>query len=141
METYKTETHSTKANLTLETKLATMWLDEDGILYAESKNPNAPRTPEEIAETKTFLESAAKEGKIYMLVNAVNGGLPDKRSRSISAENLNKHLAALAIISKSKTTNMMAKIFLTAFPPSYRVKLFSEKDKAQIWLKEQITSR
>jgi hypothetical protein len=119
---------------------STMWFDADGVLYSIPK-PNAPvpKTKEEsIAELEKFRRLVGGK-KTCMIAQADNSGrTPKKEDRDWIAKELNSIVKAMAIISASPLSRMVANLFFGFKPPAYPVKFFPNEVEAKEWIKQYV---
>ena len=118
-----------------------IWFDEDGIMYSKPKpgveEPTLSReeTLKQMDEFKKLLENK----KVCMILETnSNSKPPKKEDRDFIAEQLNQVVKALALISSSPLSRMIANLFFGLKPPSYPVKFFSNEKEAKEWIRQFI---
>jgi hypothetical protein len=117
-----------------------MWFDEDGILYSVAK-PNAPREQsreESVRQMEEFRKIIG--GKKTCMVTETNGSAPPpkKEDRDWIAAELNSVVKAMAIISTSPFTRMVASLFFGFKPPAYPYKFCANETEAREWIKQYL---
>jgi len=117
----------------IETKTATMWIDEDGILYSNSKKV-PQQTLEETKESVEEFKRIFGDKKFCMIIDASNSEPTTKEVRQYAAEELTKMIKAAAIIADSAFGKMLVNLFFNLKPPSYPTKMFSNEIEAKEWL-------
>jgi hypothetical protein len=115
-----------------------MWFDEQGILYSVPK-PGVPpdMTAEQIkAEMEKFRQFAGN-GKVCMVVESNSQSKPpSKEERDLIATEINSIAKAMAIITTSPVSRMIANLFFGLKPPPYPAKMFSNEKDAVEWIKQ-----
>lgn len=120
-----------------ETSTSIAWLDESGIIYSVSKKAPEPT----IEQTKKELVEFRKkfgEGKFCMLLDITNATASSKEVRDFAAEELNKMVKAIAMISGSAVGRMIANLFFGLKPPPYPAKMFAHEEEAKEWLMQYL---
>lgn len=111
-----------------------VWLNEDGIVITIGKS--------ESQDTET-----ARENMVY--TKKVTGGKPrpllvdmtkvrsmSKGAREEYVQQQDAVITAVALLTRSGVSNMIANIFISLNKPQVPVKLFTDPDKAKEWLME-----
>lgn len=123
---------------TYELRSSIMWIDDDGIAFS-SPRPDAPltSTDEEINEDiERFLEITGGKKVCIVIEMASQGVPPPKAQRDLLEESLNKVVKALALVSTSPLSKMLANLFFSFKPPSYPTKMFTDVEEAKKWIKQ-----
>jgi hypothetical protein len=124
----------------LETRTSIIWKSPEGIVYSTPK-PSAPTTStdeEIIADIKKFKDYFGDQKVCIILeANPKTSGTP-KAQRDLVAESLNSVVKALAIISNSPVTKMVANLFFSLKPPGYPIKMFTEVKEAEEWIRKHL---
>lgn len=124
----------------IEWPTSTLWFDEDGILYSVPK-PNAPQ-PQTREESQKQMDEFRKVvgGKKTCMILATDPSSPPpkKEDRDWIAKELDSITKAMAIISTSPLSRMVANLFFGFKPPAYPVKFFSNKEEAKAWIKQYV---
>lgn len=116
---------------------STWWVGEDGIFYSVSKN--VPPESREMAEKRLEnLKKVVGDKKLCMLLDITNAQPSRKEDRDWAAEELNKLVKAMALISDKPLGKMIANLFFALKPPPYPVKMFSNVEGAREWLKKYL---
>lgn len=113
------------------------WFDEDGIFCVISKK--APL--QTLEETKKDIENLMKiigHKKVCMLVDSNNSSESTKELRDYAAEEFPKFIKAMAIISNSALSKMLANLFFNIKPQPYPIKMFNDENEAREWLKKYL---
>jgi hypothetical protein len=124
----------------IEWPTSTMWFDEDGILYSIPKpGSQHPRTKEEALEEMERFRTLVGGKKTCMIAKTDNTAPPPrKEDRDWIAKELNSVVKAMAIISASPLSRMVANLFFGFKPPSYPVKFFATEKEAKEWMKQYV---
>ncbi len=114
------------------------WINNEGILFSTPKPGKPPEMDEEQIEVemKKFMEIIG-EGKICMVSEAnPQSRPPNKEERDRAAELINPITEAMAIITTSPVSRMIANLFFGLKPPPYPVKMFSNEKDAVEWIRQ-----
>lgn len=125
---------------TLELRSSIIWFNEDGIMYSVPK-PGVP--PElgikEVKEDMDKLREFIGNKKVCMLAESnPNSRPPKKGERDFIAEQINSIAKAMAIVTTSPVSKMIANLFFGLKPPPYPVKMFSNEKEAKEWIKQYL---
>ena len=118
---------------------STIWFDESGIMYSVAK-PNAPQA-QTLEEMKKLLDDFKKVlggKKVCMLVESVNSTPPSKAIRDYLAEEFPKFTKAIAMLSYSPLSRMVANLFFTVKKQPYPTKFFENEKAAKECLKQYL---
>jgi len=124
----------TSTSKVYETEIGSFWFDDDGILNLVTNS--RPRTKESIDITFDFIKSVSKNKKNLVLSDATDSPPPNKEVRDYSADQLPKLTKAMAIMSNSIIGTTIANIFLALKHQVIPMKLFTDEEKARIWLRQ-----
>lgn len=113
--------------------LAVFWIDENGILHKISKN--TPRTIENVKDLYSFIRKATQEKKVRGLVEVSNETASNKKVREVLKEEIPMTFNAVALLTTTPSGKMMATIISVLIPGHLPTKLFTDEDKAILWLK------
>jgi|SRR5687768_560319 len=115
-----------------------IWINDEGILFSTPK----PGKPPELSldqldvEMKKFNEIIGHK-KICMVSEAnPQSRPPNKQERERIAELINEVTTAMAIITNSPVSRMIANLFFGLKPPPYPVKMFSNENDAVEWIRQ-----
>jgi hypothetical protein len=125
---------------TMELKTSTMWFGDDGILYSMPR-VDAPltQTTEEIIEEMKLLRNWLGGRKVCLIAESNSkAASPPKSQRDMIAHELETVIKALAIISTSPLSRMVANLFFSFKPPKYPLKMFSNEVEAKNWIKQYL---
>ena len=122
---------------TYELRSSIIWLDNEGILFSVPK-PDAPltSTDEEIVADVNRLLEITEGKKVCIVLETAAKGVPAPQSqRDLLEEQLNRVVKAIAIVTTSPLSKMLANIFFSFKPPSYPAKMFTNIEEATAWIK------
>ena len=125
---------------TIELGSSILWFDEDGVLYSIPK-PGAIRvsTKEETLKQMNELRKiTGGEKKCMILQTDSSAPPPKKEDRDWIAKELESVMKAMAMISTSPLSRMVANLFFGFKPPSYPVKFFSNEKDAKQWINQYV---
>lgn len=117
-----------------------MWYDEDGILYSVPK-PGVPQVQtreESEKQMVAFREITGGKKTCMILQMDSNSQPPKKEDRDWIAKELDSVTKAMAVISTSPLSRMVANLFFGLKPPAYPVKFFSNDKDAKEWIKQYL---
>lgn len=126
-----------KNTVVFETELSVMWFDHDGIFCSVTKK-NSSLTKEALLLSFEYLNQNKKEEKICWLGDITQASPPTKEARTFAAEETPKFIKALALITNSSLSKMIAELFLLVKKPPYPTKMFSTEVEAKNWLKQYV---
>jgi hypothetical protein len=114
-----------------------MWFDEYGILCSVYKK-DAVLTPESL--DRSFQEIKERSGgkKICWLGEISDLSETSREARDFAAEKTPEFVIALALITTSPLSRMVANLYLTLKKPPYPSRLFTDEQKAREWLKRHM---
>ena len=122
-----------------------LWLDDDGVLYSIPKPgvvpPETMTREETLEEMRKFKEAVGlTNGKKACMILETNSTSkpPKKEDRDFIAEQLNEITKAMAVISSSPLSRMIANLFFGLKPPVYPVRFFSNEKEAKEWIKQYL---
>ncbi len=124
---------------TYEMSSSIIWLKE-GIMYSVPKSVKQKEVigEEMKVDMAKFKEIVGKE-KVCMVVEMNSGYRPGrKEEREAVANEINNIAKAVALITSSHVTRMVANLFLGFKPPDYPVKMFSNEKDAINWIKQYL---
>lgn len=113
-----------------------MWFDEDGILYSSSKPSISvmPTKEESLGQMEEFRKILGGKKSCIILETSSMAPPPKREDRDWIAKELESVTKAMAIISKSPLSRMVANLFFGLKPPSYPVKFFENEKQAKKWI-------
>jgi hypothetical protein len=120
---------------------STIWFDEDGIMFSSPKPGMASQevNKEEILEQMKKLKEIIGYKKVCMVLETNNNSRPpEKENRDLIAEQLAEVTKAMAIISTSPLSRMIANLFFGLKPPPYPVKFVANQTEAKEWIKKHL---
>jgi hypothetical protein len=126
---------------TIDWTTSILWFDEDGILYSMPK-PGVEEPVLTREETKKQMDEFKRltgNKKLCMILETnSNSKPPKKEDRDFISELLAEITKAMAIISTSPLSRMIANLFFGLKPPPYPVKFFSNEKDAKEWIKQYL---
>jgi hypothetical protein len=119
-----------------------LWFDEYGILYSKPKpgaaQQNALSREETLSQMGEFKRLTGNKKLCMILETNSNSKPPSKEDRDFISDQLSQITKAMAIISSSPLSRMIANLFFGLKPPEYPVKFFSNDKEAQTWIKQYL---
>jgi hypothetical protein len=123
----------------IEMPSSTLWFDQEGVLYSISKPQQRTRTLAEIHQEMDRLRQLIGTRKVCIIMESHSRAQAvPKDQRDAIAEELNSVTKALAIVSSSALSRMVANLFFSFKPPRYPMKLFSNPQDARQWIGQYI---
>lgn len=125
---------------TIEFATSIMWFDEEGILYSVPKAGAVhPQTREESQRQMDEFRKITGGIKRCMVLQTDSASPPPKKEdRDWISGELESVTKAMAIISTSPLSRMVANLFFGLKPPAYPVKFFSNETDARDWVKQYL---
>jgi hypothetical protein len=125
---------------TIEMSSSVLWFDNNGILYSRPKE-SAPisQSIEDIRTEMKKLREFLGGKKVCMIIESNSkASSPPKNQRDVIEAELNSITKAMAIISTSPLSRMVANLFFSFKPPQYPFKMFSNEEEAFNWVKQYL---
>jgi hypothetical protein len=125
----------------IEWPTSIMWFDEDHVLYSIPKPGTTPQlqTKEESLKQMEEFRKIVGGKKTCMIAQTDSKSPPPKKEdRDWIAKELDSVTKAMAIISVSPLSRMVANLFFGLKPPAYPVKFFSNQEEAKMWIKQYL---
>ena len=116
----------------IETSLASNWIDDDGIMCSISKNNK--NSVQEFHEHFDTLERALNNAKAPFLVDTSATTEINVGDRKILHERLMKVMSCGAFISKIAIINLGVNVYFRMRKSPIPIKMFKDEDEARIWL-------
>jgi hypothetical protein len=125
---------------TLELAASIIWFGEDGILYSTPKPGIPPKqSMENVSEEMERFKKFTNNKKVCMVAESnPKAPAPAKEERDFIADALTSITKAMAIVTTSPVSKMIANLFFGFKPPGYPVKMFTDKDEAVKWIKQYL---
>jgi hypothetical protein len=117
-----------------ETDYSTMWFDEEGIFHSVTKKERVVDI-DVLKSTFEYISKNKKSEKICWIGDVSNASPVEKEARAYAAQETPKFIKALAVITNSSMSKMMADLFLLVYKPSFPIKLFTDQEEATKWIK------
>jgi hypothetical protein len=126
---------------TIDWDASTIWFDEDGIMYSTPKpgivEPELSRS-ESLERMEEFKKITGHKKVCMILETNSHSKPPKKEDRDFISEQLSEITKAMAIISSSPLSRMIANLFFGLKPPAYPVKFFSSQKEAKEWIMQYL---
>lgn len=115
-----------------------IWIDEDGILYSKPKpGPQPKQSIEESKKTMDTFRTLTGGKKVCMILESASStNPPNKEERDYIATELADVTKAMAIITTSPLSRMIANLFFGLKPPPYPVKMVANEIEGKEFLKQ-----
>ncbi|MBA3664523.1 MAG: hypothetical protein H0W61_09990 [Bacteroidetes bacterium] len=117
-----------------------IWFDENGILFSSPILNVTPSTNmEDIKKEMDILRGIIGKEKVCLVAEShPKSKPPAKEHRDFIAEEINSVIKALAVITNSPVSKMIANLFFGLKPPPYPTKMFSNQKDAVEWIKQYL---
>ncbi len=120
-----------------ETPLSTFWIDENGILCSIAKK-DVPQTIENLEKNFVLLNQLANGKKLCCLHDISQATAPDKASRDYIAKEAVDNTKAVALLSPTVFSAVIANLFINLTEHPFPSKMFTDADRAKEWLKQYL---
>lgn len=120
-----------------ETELSRMWFDEEGIFCSVVKK-NVTMTKERVQLTFEFIRSQAGHEKVCWLADITQAEFLTEEARNYAGVVTPKLVKALALITNSVISRMIANVFIALKKPPYPTKMFTSEANAREWLRQYL---
>jgi hypothetical protein len=126
----------------LELSNSIIWFEDD-ILYSRPKpGPFVHQSREVMLEDVQKFKAFTGGKKVCMIVEGhPNSESPAKEDRDFIAEQLTDITKAMAVMTPSAVSRMVANLFFLFKPPAYPMKLFLDVSDAKAWLQTCLAKR
>jgi hypothetical protein len=113
-----------------------LWIDESGIVYSTPKPGTPPDlTVEQLKKEMEILRSIIGPQKVCFVLESNSDSKPPKREqRDLIAAELASVTKAMAIVTNSPLSRMIANLFFGLKPPPYPAKMFTNEADAREWV-------
>lgn len=124
----------------LELPSSTIWFDGDGLLYSAAKGgPPVNRSMEDLTEDMKKVRNFIGSRKVCIIIESNNrSGSPPREQRDAIADALNAVTKAMAVVSSSPLSRMVANLFFSFRPPAFPMKLFANVHEAREWISKYL---
>jgi hypothetical protein len=112
-----------------------MWFDDDGIFHSVT-NKDQHLDLNAMKETFDYINKNKKSERICWIGDVTNASPVDREARAYAAQETPKFIKALAVITNSTMSKMMADLFLLVYKPTFPIKLFTNQEEATRWIKD-----
>jgi len=121
---------------TLDLLTSVIWFGNDGILYSVPREGAPPLLTESQikSETEKLLQFIGNKKVCIIGESDSKAASPPKHQREMLAHALESVTQALAIVSTSPLSRMVANLFFSFKPPKYPMKMFSNEAEAKKWI-------
>lgn len=120
----------------LECAIATIVLDDDGILHIVAKP--VKRTLDNNKELLTLIKMVMQGKKACVIANFTKAQPMDKKVRDYISTEMPNVCKAFAFTSNSPLGRMIANIYFTLKPSDFPIKMFADESEAKEWLKQYL---
>ena len=117
-----------------------LWISKEGIVYSSPKT-DAYRelSHEEIKMQMDNFRTIIGNKKVCIVLESNPKAKPTKKEqRDFIASELSSVVKAMALITSSPASRIIANLFFGFKPPAYPVKMFSDEAKATEWIKQYL---
>jgi hypothetical protein len=124
----------------IEMPTSLLWVDKRGVLSVIPKeDAPAVRPMNEIRSEMEELRKILGHKKVCIVMEAgSNSESPPKEQRDFIAEQISSITRAMAIITSSPLSRMVANLFFSFKPPPYPYKIFSNEKDAREWIEQYV---
>ncbi len=116
--------------------LATLWVDNDGILHKISKN--TPRTVENVTDLYSLIRRTTQGKKVCAMIEVSHETASGPEVRDVLKKEIPQTFTAVALITNTHIGQMVATMTSVLTPVYVPTGVFNEEPKAEEWLKERI---
>ena len=117
-----------------------IWISDEGIVYSKPLE-NAPeeQTNEKISQEMEELKRIIGDKKVCLVGESNPRQKPPKKEqRDYIADQISSVVKAMAIITSSPLSRMMANLFFSFKPPQYPMKMFQNEKDATQWIRQYL---
>jgi hypothetical protein len=121
----------------LETPLTTMWFEKKDLFCSVTKKGSLLNM-EGLQQTFEYIRAHAGEKKVCWLGDVTDAPPANKAVREYAAKETPHVVKALALITNSTFSRLLAELFMLVQKPPYPVKLFSNEESGRQWLEDYL---
>ncbi len=117
---------------------STIWINNEGILFSVP-HPGKPVDMDRVSildEMKKFREIIGNKKICMVSLANPQSRPPTKDERDFIADQINDIVKAMAVITTSPVSRMIANLFFGLKPPPYPAKMFSNEKDAVEWIRQ-----
>ena len=118
-----------------ETDLSVMWFDANGIFCSVTKK-NASLDKKALELTFEYIRKNSPNKKICWVGDVTDAGFPTQEARDFAGEQTPHLIKALALITNSEISRLIANVFMVLKKPPYPTKMFTKAEDAKAWVKQ-----
>jgi hypothetical protein len=117
-----------------------IWISDEGIVYSRPReDAPAEQTNEEIHREMEDLKKIIGDKKICLVGESNPRQKPPKKEqRDYIADQISSVVKAMAIVTSSPLSRMMANLFFSFKPPQYPMKMFQNEKDATQWIRQYL---
>jgi hypothetical protein len=121
-------------------KGSTVWISDEGIVYSKPKiDSPLEQTDDEIRSEVAELKKIVGNKKVCLIGESNPKQRPlKKEQRDLVADQINSLVKAMAIVTSSPVSRMMANLFFSFKPPQYPMKMFANEKDAAEWIRQYL---
>ena len=121
---------------TYDLSTSTVWKDEDGIWISLPKPGVPPKLSREqmLEETEKLKDIFGRQPVCLIGFGNPEAPAPNREERELIAEIFPQIVKAMAIVTTSPVSRMIANLFFGLKPPTYPTKMFSTFEEAKEWI-------
>lgn len=122
--------------ITYEHSIATLWIDDYGILHALAKP--GPMTIQSFDGYFAFVQKLIGGKRVRIITEVTNASPMDAETRKYVASRLPDLFSAMAIVSESHIGLLKGKTFIELGNQPYPTALFENENDALVWIRNQV---
>jgi hypothetical protein len=122
---------------TIQLSNSTLWMEEGIVFSTPRSDTRREQTQEQIKEEIRILKEFTGGEKVCLILETSgNSRSPKKEDRDFLAEQLESITKAMAIVTSSPLSRMVANLFFGLKPPAYPAKIFKDVESAKEWIRQ-----
>ncbi|MFI5172188.1 MAG: hypothetical protein ACHQFW_07335 [Chitinophagales bacterium] len=118
-----------------DTPLSTMWFGDDGIFYSITKK-DVVITKEGLIDSFRFIQERSGGKMICWIGDISQATFPTQEARDYAGEETPKFIKALALVTNSEISKLIANVFIALKKPPYPTKMFTNEKDAETWIRQ-----
>jgi hypothetical protein len=116
------------------------WAEEDGLLCSVTEN-GASLDKDAYVHIFETVRRFSRGRKVCWLADVSHAGAVDREAREYAAAESPKLIHALALITGSTFSKLLAELFMLVQKPPYTIRLFNNEAAAREWIRGFLASR
>jgi hypothetical protein len=116
--------------------LATLWVDDDGVLHKISKN--TPRTLDNVKDLYSEIKRTIKGKKVCAIIEVSNETASDRAVLDFLKQEIPQVFSAVAFLANTPTGLMTGLLTSVLTPAHVPTAVFKDENEAKVWFRDHL---